>query len=57
MKDNGKRKGMHVPDGSVWTGFYSDWAPMSSDDKQVVLETRKKNSQQKDAKCPMFGLS
>ena len=20
-----KRKGIHMPDGSVWTGYYSDW--------------------------------
>ena len=32
-----------MPDGSLWTGYYSDWAQMSSDDKQVVLDTRKKN--------------
>ena len=38
-----KRKGIYMPDGSVWTGYYSDWAQMSSDDKQVVLDTRKKN--------------
>lgn len=50
VKDNGKRKGIYVPDGSVWTGFYSDWATMSSDDKQVVLETRKKNKGKSSAK-------
>lgn len=38
-----KRKGIYMPDGSVWTGYYSDWAQMSSDDKQIVLDTRKKN--------------
>ena len=42
-KDGGKRKGIYMPDGSVWTGYYSDWATMSNDDKQVVLETRNKN--------------
>ena len=47
-KDNSKRKGIHsMPDGSVWTGYYSDWATMSSDDKQVVLDTRKKNKEKK----------
>jgi hypothetical protein len=25
-KDNAKRKGLYMPDGSVWTGYYSDWA-------------------------------
>ena len=46
-KDNSKRKGIYMPDGSVWTGYYSDWAKMSNDDKQVVLETRKKNKANK----------
>ena len=32
-----------MPDGSVWTGYYSDWSQMSSEDKQTVLDTRKKN--------------
>jgi hypothetical protein len=32
-----------MPDGSVWTGYYSDWSQISNDDKQVVFETRKKN--------------
>ena len=38
-----KRKGIHMPDGSVWTGYYSDWEKMSDADKQVVMDTRKKN--------------
>ena len=42
-KDNAKRKGIYMPDGSVWTGYYSDWSQISNDDKQVVFETRKKN--------------
>ena len=49
-KDNSKRKGVHMPDGSVWTGYYSDWATMSSEDKQVVLDTRKKNKDKKHGK-------
>ena len=40
---NSKRKGIYMPDGRVWTGYYSDWSQMSSDDKQTVLDTRKKN--------------
>jgi hypothetical protein len=32
-----------MPDGSVRTGYNSDWAQISSEDKQVVLGTRKKN--------------
>ena len=42
-KESAKRKGIYMPDGSVWTGYYSDWAQMSSDNKQMVLDTRKKN--------------
>jgi hypothetical protein len=39
--DNGaKRKGIYMPDGSVWTGFYSDWA---KEDRQTVIETWQKN--------------
>ena len=32
-----------MPDGSVWTGHYSDWETTSEKDKNVVMETRKKN--------------
>jgi hypothetical protein len=38
-----KRKGIHMPDGSIWTGYYSDWEKMSDADKQKVMDTRKKN--------------
>ena len=41
-KDNAKRKGIYImPDGTVWIGYYSDWAQISSNDKQTVLEQRK----------------
>jgi hypothetical protein len=39
----GKRKGIHMPDGSVWTGFYSDWDQLSKEDRQKVIDTRVKN--------------
>ena len=38
-----KRKGIHMPDGSIWTGYYSDWEKMSDADKQKVMDTKKKN--------------
>jgi hypothetical protein len=38
-----KRKGINMPDGSIWTGYYSDWDKMSDSDKQTVMDTRKKN--------------
>ena len=38
-----KRKGINMPDGSIWTGYYSDWDTMSDADKQIVMGTRKKN--------------
>jgi hypothetical protein len=37
------RKGIKMPDGSIWTGYYSDWEKLSDSDKQTVMETRKKN--------------
>lgn len=33
-----------MPDGSVWTGFYSDWDQLSKEDRQTVMDTRVKNS-------------
>ena len=39
----GKRNGIHMPDGTVWTGFYSDWEQLSKDDKQTVIDTRVAN--------------
>jgi hypothetical protein len=38
-----KRKGIYMPDGSVWTGYYSDWDKMSDADKETVMSTRKTN--------------
>ena len=32
-----------MPDGSVWTGVYSDWNQMSKEDNQTVMDTRKAN--------------
>ena len=57
--DNVKRKGIYMPDGSVWTGYYSDWSQMSSEDKQTVLDTRKKNkaNPQRDVERPRLAQS
>ena len=38
-----KRNGINMPDGSIWTGYYSDWESMDKDDKQKVMDARKKN--------------
>ena len=38
-----KMRGIHMPDNSIWTGYYSDWEKMSDNDKQTVMDTRKKN--------------
>ena len=38
-----RRKGIHMPDGSIWTGYYWDWETMPEKDKNTVMETRKKN--------------
>ena len=40
---SGKRNGIYMPDGSVWTGFYSEWNQLSKDDRQTVLDTRLSN--------------
>ena len=32
-----------MPDGSIWTGFYSDWNEMSKADRHTVMDTRIKN--------------
>jgi hypothetical protein len=33
-----------MPDGSIWTVYYSDWdSKMSDSDKQTVMDTRMKN--------------
>ncbi|KAI2514017.1 hypothetical protein MHU86_401 [Fragilaria crotonensis] len=43
-------KGIHMPDGSVWTGFYSDWNQLSKEDRQTVMETRKANKSKSSKK-------
>ena len=40
---SGKRDGIHVPDGSVWTGFYAKWDQLSKEDRQTVLDTQASN--------------
>ena len=39
----GKRNGIHMPDGSIWTGFYSDWEQLSKEDRKTVMDTRISN--------------
>ena len=38
-----KRNGIYMPDGSIWTGFYSDWSQLSKDERQKVMDTRQSN--------------
>ena len=42
-----KRKGIHMPDGRIWTAYSSDWDKMFNGDKQKVMDTRKKNKDRK----------
>ena len=42
--DGGKRNGIHMPDGSIWTGYYSDWNEMTKEDRQTVMDTRVKGT-------------
>ncbi len=38
-----KQKGIHMPDGSIWTGFYAEWDQLSKEYRQTVIDTRTKN--------------
>jgi hypothetical protein len=38
-----KRDGIHMPDGSIWTGFYAEWDQLSKEDRQTVIDTRATN--------------
>ena len=31
-----------MPGRSMWTGYYSEWDKMSDNNKQIVMDTRKK---------------
>ena len=44
--------GIHMPDGSIWTGFYPNWKQMSEDKQAKVKAARekKKLNKKKDAK-------
>ena len=35
--------GIHMPDGSIWTGYYSHWEKMSEANKLTVMDIRKRN--------------
>jgi len=37
-----KQGGVHMPDGSVYTGFYSNWRELQDDKKQKVQSAREK---------------
>jgi hypothetical protein len=39
----GKRKGIYMLDGSVFTGHYDEWTKMSEKDRQTVIDARTKN--------------
>ncbi|KAI2514184.1 hypothetical protein MHU86_77 [Fragilaria crotonensis] len=32
-----------MPDGTIWTGFYSDWEQLSKEDRQTVMNARVEN--------------
>ena len=42
--DGEKRNGIYMPDGSIWTGYYSDWNEMTKEDRQTVMDTRVKGT-------------
>lgn len=41
--NSSRRKGIHMPDGSIWTGHCDEWSKMSDKDKQTVIDARAKN--------------
>ena len=45
--------GVHLADGSVYTGYYKNWGSLSKEDRQKVLLKRAKSSKgrQKSGKC------
>ena len=51
-----KRNGINIPDGSIWTGYYSDWESMDKDDKQKVMDASRKKSKTKSGKKKLPGL-
>ena len=44
-----------MPDGSKWTGFYSDWTTLSKKDRQTDLDTRKANKFKDGSKKGAWG--
>ena len=36
------KSGVHMPDGTIFTGFYKNWKELPDDDKQKVIDERKK---------------
>ena len=54
-----KRNGINIPDGSIWTGYYSDWESMDKDDKQKVVDASRKKNKTKSGKknCQVSDVS
>lgn len=50
-----KRNGIYMPDGTVWTGFYSDWSQLSKEDRQTVIDTRIANKSKGGRKVAEVG--
>ena len=40
---SGKHKGIHKPDGSVFTSHYDEWRKMSDKDRQTAIDAQVKN--------------
>ena len=43
-KSKAPTKGVFMPDGSIFTGFYKNWKDLSNDDKDKVMEERKRKN-------------
>ena len=47
-KINAPKKGVYMPDGTIFTGFYPNWKELDKQEKQQVLDERKKKKNKSD---------
>ena len=47
-KTNALKKGVYMPDGTIFTGFYLNWKELDKEEKQKVLDAHKKKKNKSD---------
>ena len=47
-KINAPKKGIYMPDGTIFTGFYPNWKELDKEEKQQVLDAHKKKKNKSD---------